>query len=121
MNRLEDELKRALQRVEPPAGFAERVLLRAARAEDEKPMRSRGWLGLFGLGLAGAGGLRWAAACALCIVLATSGVLYERDMQRRRGEEAKDQLMLALRITGSKLQIAEQSLKELDSTGQARQ
>jgi len=120
MNRLEDELKRALERVQPPAGFAERVLARA-RAEAEKPARSRRWLGLFGLGLAGAGSLRWAAACALCVVLAASGVIYERDMQRRRGEEAKDQVMLALRITGSKLQIAEQSLKELDSTSQPQQ
>lgn len=121
MNRLEDELKKALERVEPPAGFAERVLLRAARAEEEKPVRSWHWLGLFGFGLAGAGGLRWAAACGLCVVLAASGVIYERDMQRRRGEEAKDQVMLALRITGSKLQIAEQSLKELDSTSQPQQ
>jgi hypothetical protein len=121
MNRFEDELKGALQRVDPPAGFAERVLARAARVDDEKPGRSRRWSRLFGLGAPGTGGLRWAAACALCIVLATSGVFYERDMQRRRGEEAKEQLMLALRITGSKLQIAEQSLKELDSTGQARQ
>jgi hypothetical protein len=121
MNRLEDELKKALERVEPPAGFAERVLLRAARAKDEKPVHSWRWLGLFGLGLAGAGGLRWAAACALCVVLAASGVIYERDIQRRRGEEAKDQVMLALRITGSKLQIAEQSLKELDSTSQPQQ
>jgi hypothetical protein len=121
MNRLEDELKRALEPVEPPAGFAERVLLRAARAEEEKPVRSRRWLGLFGSGLAGSGGLRWAAACALCVVLAASGVIYERDMQRRRGEEAKDQVMLALRITGSKLQIAEQSVKELDSSSQPRQ
>lgn len=121
MNHLEDELKKALQRVEPPAGFAERVLLRAARGEDEKPVRSRRWLGLFGFGGARTGGLRWAAACAVCVVLAASGVLYERDMQRRRGEEAKDQVMLALRITGSKLQIAEQSLKELDSTSQPQQ
>jgi hypothetical protein len=121
MNRLEDELKRALQRVDPAAGFAERVLARAARLDDKKLARSRSWLRFFGLDLASMGGVRWAAACALCIVLATSGVFYERDMQRRRGEEAKEQLMLALRITGSKLQIAEQSLKELDSTGQARQ
>ena len=121
MNRLEDELKKALERVEPPAGFAERVLLRAAQAKEEEPVRSRRWLGLFGFGVAGTGGLRWAAACALCVVLAASGVIYERDMQRRRGEEAKDQVMLALRITGSKLQIAEQSLKELDSSSQPRQ
>jgi anti-sigma factor RsiW len=116
MSRLEDELKKALRRVEPPAGFADRVLARAARQERQKPARSRWWLGLSGIG-----GLRWAAACAMCIALAASGVLYEHDLQRRRGEEAKDKLMLALRITGTKLQIAQESLKEIDSADQPRQ
>jgi hypothetical protein len=46
--------------------------------------------------------------------VAASGALYERDAQRRRGEAAKEQLMLALRITGSKLQIAANSVRELD-------
>lgn len=115
MSPLEENLKQALKRVDPPAGFADRVLARAAEAEREKRARPKFWSGFFGMG-----GLRWAAACALCIVLALSGTLYERDMQRRRGEAAKEQLMLALRITGSKLQIAQRSLRELDSTNQSR-
>jgi len=47
MNRLEEELKKALQRVEPPAGFAERVLARAATEKKKKKARS-----LFGNGSA---------------------------------------------------------------------
>lgn len=109
MNRLEDELKRALQRVGPPAGFAERVLARAASEKEKKKARS-----LFGFEWLGASSIRWATACALCIVLATSGILYRRE-QRRRGEEAKEQLMLALRITSSKLQIATESVRDISS------
>lgn len=106
MNRLEDELKKALQRVEPPAGFAERVLARA----EKKKKKARS---LFGEWL-GASNLRWATASALCIILATSGILYHRE-QRRRGQEAKEQLMLALRITSSKLQIATESVRDISA------
>ena len=115
MKSLEENLKEALKRVDPPAGFADRVLARVAETEREKQTLRKLWGGFFGAGV-----LRWAGACALCVLLALSGTLYERDMQRRRGEAAKQQLMLALRITGSKLQIAQQSLRELDSTKQSR-
>lgn len=111
MKNLEENLRQALGRVEPPAGFADRVLVRVAREQNPRRTRSNFWLSLFGMG-----GLRWAAASALCVLVAASGALYERDVQRRRGEAAKEQLMVALRITGSKLQIAEKSLRELDST-----
>lgn len=106
MSQLEENLKRALQRIDPPAGFTERVLARAAQAEREEPKSIPQWARFFGTG-----GPRWAAACAVCVLLAASGALYEHDLQRRRGEAAKEQLMLALRITGSKLQIAQQSLQ----------
>jgi len=112
MNRLEDELKLALRRVDPPEGFAERVLARVASKETPKASPAHWWLHAFG-----SVQLRWAAVCAMCVSLAVSGALYQRAADRRRGEAAKEQLMLALRITGSKLQIAEQSLKELDSSG----
>lgn len=115
MNSLEDNLKEALKPVDPPAGFASRVLARAVQAEREEQARRKLWAGLFSMG-----GLRWAAACVVCVLLALSAALYERDIQRRRGEAAKEQLMLALRITGSKLQIAQQSLRELDSGAPSR-
>lgn len=110
MKNLEENLRQALDRVEPPSGFAARVLARAVQEEGNKRTRSSFWMALFGTG-----GLRWATVCTLCVVLAASGALYEHDAQRRRGEAAKEQLMLALRITGSKLQIAEKSLRELDT------
>jgi hypothetical protein len=115
MNRLEEQLKKALQRVEPPAGFAERVLARAAGEKREKKVHSRAWLAWFGVS-----GLRWAAAYALCVALATSGIVYHRE-QQRKGEKAKEQLMLALRITSSKLQIVTESVQELNSTGLPQQ
>jgi hypothetical protein len=114
MNQFENELRRALQRVEPPQGFAERVLART-QTDHSELAPSRWWAGFLGTR-----GLRWAAACALSVVLATSGFLYQRAMERRRGEAAKEQLMLALRITSSKLQVAEQGLRDLDSASQSR-
>lgn len=109
MNRLEEELKKALQRVEPPARFAERVLAKAAAEKRKKSLHSRGWFGWFT-----AGGLRWATACALCAAFATSGLIYHHE-ERKRGEVAKEQLMLALRITSSKLQIATQNVRGLSA------
>lgn len=107
-DKLERELKKALRRVEPPAGFAERVLARAAN--EEKPgARLRSWPQRLGMG-----GLRWAAASALCAALAISGLVYHHERQKQ-GEEAKEQLMLALRITSSKLQIAAEGVQQMNS------
>ena len=41
MSRLEDELRNALRREEPPEGFAARVLARAAATPE--PRRARAW------------------------------------------------------------------------------
>lgn len=114
MNRLEEELKKALQHVEPPAGFAERVLARAASEKAKETGPSRSWFAWLG-----APGLRWAMAGALCVALAASGVLYHRE-QMKKGEEAKEQLMLALRITSSKLQIATESVRDINDGARQR-
>jgi hypothetical protein len=107
MNRLEEELKEALRRVEPPVGFADRVLARAAIDKGEKKAHSRPWFGWLG-----GSAFRWATACALCAAIAASGIAYHHE-ERKRGEQAKAQLMLALRITSSKLQIATQNVRQL--------
>lgn len=95
MTNPEYELRRALRRVEPPPGFADRIIERAARP---KPRQDTGrkWT-------------RWpiarlAAAAALAI--AVTGGMWYRGEQRRQaaGEEAKRQLLLSLRIAGDKLQ-----------------
>ena len=103
MNRLEEELRNAMRREEPPEGFLERVLAQAARK------KRSAWSCVFAWN-----GLRWAAAGALCLVLAGAGMEYRKAQQERvRGESAKAQLMLALRIAGHKLQIAQTRVQQL--------
>ena len=82
----EDDLKQALQSQEPSEGFANRVMARVNGAPSRrKRLMPR---------------LAWAMAAAAMAMTVGGGALYER---RRRGEQARDQLMLALRITGQKL------------------
>jgi len=100
MSRLDDELKRALRRQEPPPGFAERVLARA-----QTPPSARRWWVL---------PPTWAAAAA-AIALLAGGVEMERQRRlRAQGEFAKEQVMLALRITGSKLQFVKEKVNGID-------
>ena len=102
MSRLDDELRAALGRREPPAGFAARVVARAAADAG----RRRWW---------SVPRLRWAAALAACLVLA-GGVEMERERRiRRQGELAKQQVMLALRITGNKLQFVKEKIHAIHS------
>ncbi len=101
MSRLEDELRTALRREQPSAGFAGRVLARAAQ-----PRRS--FWDFFHLPA-----FRWAVAGALALIMVVAGLEYRREQERARGEAAKQQLMLALRITGSKLRLAQHKVQQL--------
>lgn len=85
MDWLEDELKNALSRKEPGEGFDERVLAAARRRNVVAMPR------------------RWMAAAAAVIVLAGAGEAY----RWHRGQEAKEQVMLAMRITGNKLNLVQ--------------
>jgi len=97
MNRFEDDLRIAMQREEPPDGFAERVLAKAGAA------KQRSWSSFFAWP-----GLKWALAGTVCLMLAVGGIGYKRaNDERAKGEAAKAQLMLALRITADKLQLAQ--------------
>ena len=103
MSRLDDELRNALRREEPSPGFAGRVLAGVAAAE----RRRRWWM---------LPHMRWAAAAAAVVVLA-GGVEVERERRvRAEGEYAKQQVMLALRITGSKLRFVKEKIHAIDST-----
>jgi hypothetical protein len=90
MNWREDDLRRALARREPPEGFAERVV---ARLSEARPPARR-WP-------------RWLAAAACLLVLSGAAAEWQRE-RVRRAEQAKEQVLLALRITSTHLRTAQQ-------------
>lgn len=91
MREFEDELRSALRRQEPPAGFADRVL---ARARSKGAPRGRSWV---------------AAAIAAGLLLSLGGFEY----RQYEGQKAKRELLLALEIAGSKLNIAQERISRL--------
>jgi len=86
---MHDELRRALRRVEPPAGFTDRVL-RTALAPPRTSAISK-----------------WAVAATL-VATVSGGVWYRAEERRKQnGEDAKRQVLLSLSIAGSKLRSIE--------------
>ncbi len=102
---LEQGLREALRRKPPPEGFARRVMARvpetaAAGVALPRAVRPRrAWL---------------AVALAAGLVLAAFGGV--RYQQYRQGQEAKRQLLLALRITGEMLTLAQNQVAGLGET-----
>jgi hypothetical protein len=92
MASFEDELRSALRRREPSPDFTERVLARVSAAPASRAPRL--WL-------------RGVAAMAAALVLAAGGLEY----REYRGERAKDQVLLAVRIAGSKLHKAQKKVQ----------
>ena len=89
---LEDELRSALRRREPPPDFTARVLARVSAAP-AGPRRLH-WM-------------PWVAALAASLLVA-AGTLEYRHYQ---GERAKSQVMLAVRIAASKLNRAQKKVQ----------
>jgi len=97
MNEFEDRLREALQRREPPSGFAERVIARVP------PRRAPVWT-------------RWRPLVAIAAVLLVmfSAALFEwhRQMERAdRAEAANRQLMYALRLAAEKIERVQQRVQ----------
>jgi hypothetical protein len=105
MDRFEEELREALRREDPPEGFARRVLARVERRE-----RRNSWLRWPAVFHAPA--LRWATALA-AFALAVGVYDYRRKAEQAEGERARQEVMQALRITGSKLRLAEAKVKSI--------
>lgn len=122
----ENELKNALRRREAPEGFTERVLVRVAQ-QTARPAYTESLLNFFTRPGFTSPILRWATVAAMCAVLVAGGFYYrhaqELKAQRERaeGEAAKQQLMLALRIAGSKLQLAKGKVYETNSENKNRE
>jgi hypothetical protein len=126
MNSFDDELRHAFSREEPSPDFTDRVMARIAEAQKlEKPREKPDWLkrlvGFFQpISMKWAPQMKWAMAGAMAILLiiAGFGVHTRRENERRRlaeiaeGERAKEQFMLAMRITSAKLNIAKKKIHE---------
>jgi hypothetical protein len=105
MTPFEEELKQALQKQEPAANFTARVLDRCA-AEDTKA-HGRFWRTLWSTPV-----WRFGMATAAALLMAASGTLYQQHEHEVKGMAAKQQLLLAMRIAGTKLQEVQQRVKE---------
>jgi hypothetical protein len=96
---LEDDLKRALRRQSPPAGFADRVMQRIEQESTKADPRTRGPV--------------WWRAAAASVTLAAilGGYATHRVVEHRRGEHAKEQVLTAMRIAGEKVRYAQQEVR----------
>jgi len=97
MTPFEEDLKRALAKCEPPDGFTERLAERIASLPPPKAAPIY-W--------------RWAAIAAAVAIL-FGGVASEHQ-HNVEGEAAKEKLLVAMRITSSKLQQAQQQIEEVE-------
>jgi len=121
MNDIEDELRRLLRPVEPPAGFAERVMRALPERQAPAPVVSlplvRGtprtpvWQ-------------RFSIPAALAASLVVGVLLGHRvasdqaEHERRAGLAASRELMQALRVTSQKLDKAYEAVRSPPPSGQ---
>lgn len=105
MDRFEEKLRDALRCQKPSHDFEPRVAARVSGAE-----RHRSWWS----SVVTWPQLRWATVATLGLLL-FGGIAYQREeqLQRARGEAAKQQVMIALRIAGSKMKLARDKVQNL--------
>jgi ABC-type amino acid transport system permease subunit len=97
MDHFEDQLRTALRREDPDDNFSKSVLARLAEERGRVP-----W---WRLGLPQP---RWAVALALLVALLGLGLYrYEQQRERAAGQAARQQVMVALRIAGAKIHLAQ--------------
>jgi hypothetical protein len=114
MTPFEEELKQALKRQEPAGDFTARVLARCAQEDAKK--RSGFWQSFWA---APAWRVSVVAAALLVGAGGTAFEQHEREVKREaRGMEAKRQLILAMRIAGTKLQEVRQRVEESEQKEQ---
>ena len=124
---LENDLKRALRRQAPAPGFAGRVMRRLH--DGEVPRSSSGSSEFLGgnspeafrspEALRGTRGtprnrrpVWWrAAAASVTLAVLLGGYATHRVVEHRRGERAKEQVLMAMRIAGEKVRYAQQEVR----------
>lgn len=98
---LEQELKRVLESERPPAGFAARVMARVDRSDTG------------GVSARIRGPWRSAVAATLLLTIGAGSWLAHHEVERRRGEHARAQVLLALHITAQKIHVAREQVRDL--------
>jgi hypothetical protein len=100
MDSLDNQLKRALTRKDPPPDFSAKVMERIREQEAKRP----GWWFLLLHGQRAA----LAAGMACLMLIGGAGVAYHQHQveQQHRAEAARDQLLQALQITSIQLNRA---------------
>lgn len=114
MSQFEEELKKALCRVDPPGDFTARVLANVARQENVKQSARNPALRWH------SPRLRFASVFALLLVLFT-GLTYRDLLRKKQGEAAKKQLLIAMHIAGTQLHEAQLRVKRIEFPGVAMQ
>jgi hypothetical protein len=103
---LENDLRRALRREPPPAGFAGRVLQRIEVEEGQSRVS----------GQAGSAHFRWWRATAASVMLAAVlGGYALHEVHRREGERARDEVLRAMSIASAKVRYAQQQVRQIGS------
>ena len=92
---IESDLKRALRRESPAPGFSQRVM---KRIDAPQPQRSSRWR---------------AVAAGVLLTAIVGGWAAHQEIRRREGERARDEVMLALRIAGSKVRTAQEHVRQI--------
>jgi hypothetical protein len=106
---LDRQLQRAMRRETPAPGLARRVLERIERESvppatfdrsAERPFTPRSWRAL---------------AASLLLTAFVGGWVAHEAAERRReeGERARDQVLVALRITGAKMRHVQQEVRDI--------
>ena len=96
MNEFEQNLRDAMARHIPPEGFAERVLARTAASGSHHNLRR--WA-------------RWAVAAAAILALTAGLWIRSERIELARGEQAKQEVLLALRLAGRTLNQVEERIR----------
>ena len=103
MQPLEDNLKRALARQSAPDGFAERVMQRiddAGRIAGATQKRQATWR---------------AIAAGIVLTAVAGGWAAQKAIERREGERAREEVLIALHIASAKVRTAQQHVHEIGS------
>jgi len=103
MSQFERDLRESLRHREPPSGFAEKVLARSRESEARHTAR------------------RWLVAAAAVGLMIGGGIFVQQQRQQAEDERAKEQLMVGLRITGSKLRNVQERLSRIQERAVQRQ